>query len=128
MHTMGAIDRSFSAGYEQSAKDYKEQRDLLLQENAELFGKVEQLEEAVGRMAIELAAVKKERDAAIACIEALKDDFVDYVCSYTSNTNPYCANKTDDCTDKRGWCVYVKNCRGFKPKAYEEWRGINGNN
>ena len=110
MHTMDDIGRSFSSGYEQGAKDYKEQRNLLLQKNAELIGKIEQL--------------AKERDAAIACIEALKDDFVEYVCSGASNTNPYCANKTDDCTDKRGWCVYVKNCRGFKPKAYEEWRGI----
>lgn len=113
MKDIDAIEAAYRNGYEAG--------------KAELFGKVEQLEEAVGRMAIELAAVKKERDAAIACIEALKDDFVDYVCSYTSNTNPYCANKTDDCTDKRGWCVYVKNCRGFKPKAYEEWSGIDEN-
>lgn len=127
MKDIDAFEAAYRNGLEDGAKYYKEQRDLLLQENAELFGKVEQLEEAVGRMAIELAAVKKERDAAVACIEALKDDFVDYVCSGTSNTNPYCANKTDDCTDKRGWCVYVKNCRGFKPKAYEEWSGIDEN-
>ena len=113
MKDIDAIERSYINGYEQGAKDCKEQRNLLLQERAELFGKIEQL--------------TKERDAAIACIEALKDDFVDYVCSGTSNTNPYCANKTDDCTDKRGWCVYVKNCRGFKPKAYEEWSGIDEN-
>lgn len=78
----------------------------------------------IEKLVTDIDVVRKERDAAVACIEALKDDFVDYVCSGTSNTNPYCANKTDDCTDKRGWCVYVKNCRGFKPKAYEEWRGI----
>lgn len=65
MHTMDAIDRSFSAGYEQGAKDYKEQRDLVLQENAELVEKIEQLEEAVRRMATELSTVKKERDAKV---------------------------------------------------------------
>lgn len=75
MHTMDAIDRSFSAGYEHGAKYYKEQRDLVLQENAELVGKIEQLEEAVGRMAIELAAVKKERDAAVADLKTVCDYF-----------------------------------------------------
>lgn len=47
MHTMDAIERSFSAGYEQGAKDYKEQRDLVLQENAELVEKTEQLKEVM---------------------------------------------------------------------------------
>lgn len=63
MHTMDAIERSYINGYEQGAKDYKEQRDLVLQENAELVEKIEQLQ--------------KERDAAWNTASLLRDGFLD---------------------------------------------------
>lgn len=52
--------------------------------------------------------------------EVLKENFVDYVCSGTSNVAPYCANKCDECVDGRGWCIDgSKNCRGFNPEMEE---------
>lgn len=51
MKDIDAFEVVYLNDYEAVAKDYKEQRDLLLQENAELVGKVEQL--------------TKERDAAV---------------------------------------------------------------
>lgn len=46
--------------------------------------------------------------------EDLRDAFVDFACSGTSNLAPYCKNCCDECVDIRGWCVY-KKCRGFNP-------------
>jgi hypothetical protein len=46
--------------------------------------------------------------------DELREDFVDFVCSGTSNLAPYCKNRCDDCVDHHGWCTY-KECKGFNP-------------
>lgn len=51
--------------------------------------------------------------------EELRDSFVDYACSGITNLNPYCTNKTTECTDSRGWCIQM-NCKGFSPRYGEE--------
>lgn len=81
MKDIDAIEAAYRNGYEAG--------------KAELVGKTEQLEEAVGRMAIELAAVKKERDAAVAdvklaggCLMCKKFDTAKFSCSLPE---PECA-------------------------------------
>lgn len=51
----------------------------------------------------------------------LREDFVDYVCSGIPNPAPYCANASEKCVDKLGWCGNGSNeCKGFCPKHYRE--------
>lgn len=104
MHTMDAIDRSFSAGYEQGAKDYKEQRDLLLQENAELVGKIEQL--------------TKERDA---LLDHCKKYPYCHFCKNFDEENEESENygHTKECDDC-GWYTWADYELPYK----WEWRGI----
>ena len=46
----------------------------------------------------------------------LREAFIDYVCSGTSNPAPYCKNRCVECVDRRGWCISQSNkCRGFNP-------------
>lgn len=73
----------------------------------QLVGKIEQLEEAIGRMAIELAAVKKERDAAV---EDLKKN----------NKCRICKHKKENIQD----CQHYNSC-GLA-YIHFEWRGIDG--
>lgn len=75
----------------------------------QLVGKAEQLEEAVGRMAIELAAVKKERDA------ALKD----LKCSASCDV---CKNIGEKCRDY--WEIGEMGLNGLCQGENWEWRGI----
>lgn len=63
MKDIDAYEAAYRNGYEQGAKEYKEQRDLLLQENAELIEKTKQL--------------KKERDAAWNTASLLCEGFLD---------------------------------------------------
>ena len=66
-----------------------------------------------------LEALEKELQAAKAMAEEIAGDFVDYVCTGTTNPAPYCKNKCEGCTDKYGMCAGVK-CIGFAPKAWRE--------
>lgn len=51
----------------------------------------------------------------------LREAFVDYVCSGTSNLAPYCQNRCGDCVDGRGWCISgTDKCRGFNPDGRGE--------
>lgn len=69
--------------------------------------------------------LQAERDAAVAEVEELNDDFVECVCSGYGNLSPYCGNRCAECVDKRGWCKEVtKYCRGFIPMSYKDWRGV----
>lgn len=52
--------------------------------------------------------------------EELREAFVDYVCSGVPNPAPYCKNRSPDCVDGRGWCLYGDNCRGFNPAERKE--------
>lgn len=61
------------------------------------------------KLTAQLASVTAERDA-------LKEDFTDYIMEGTGDPSPYCANESDECTDKHGWCVAAK-CKGFRPNA-----------
>jgi hypothetical protein len=46
----------------------------------------------------------------------LRENFIDYVCSGTCNTAPYCLNRCEECVDKRGWCEQGSDkCHGFNP-------------
>lgn len=49
----------------------------------------------------------------------LRENFVDYVCSGTSNLAPYCINKCKECVDGRGWCKpNSEKCTGFNPAYF----------
>jgi hypothetical protein len=49
----------------------------------------------------------------------LREKFVDYVCSGTTNLAPYCLNKCSECVDERGWCKNDQDtCNGFNPADY----------
>ena len=73
----------------------------------------EMVADAVRRAAARLEQLKQERDT-------LYVDFVDYVCSGTSNLAPYCSNKSDACIDSRGWCkTGCEACRGFRPGSVQ---------
>ena len=46
----------------------------------------------------------------------LRENFIDYVCSGTSNLAPYCLNRCKECVDCRGWCKQdSEKCHGFNP-------------
>lgn len=57
-----------------------------------------------------------ERDVAVNQLFDMKDDFVDYVCSGTTNPSDYCENRCNECVDKWGWCIQ-RECKGFVPNA-----------
>ena len=46
----------------------------------------------------------------------LADDFISYATDGVNNPAPYCSNRTEHCTDKRGWCVNSAACKGFLPR------------
>lgn len=86
---------------------------------------VSHLKFTIEALLAENAKMKAERDAAVAAVEELNDDFVECVCSNYGNLSPYCGNRCEDCVDERGWCKEVtKYCHGFIPMAYKDWRGI----
>lgn len=67
----------------------------------------------------------KKYEALIEMYHDLRENFVDYVCSGTSNQAPYCLNRCTECVDSHGWCTY-KRCNGFNPAEVildEERRG-----
>lgn len=48
---------------------------------------------------------------------ALRDMFVDFVCSGIHNPAPYCENVSDKCVNCYGWCKQDSDeCRGFSPR------------
>lgn len=48
--------------------------------------------------------------------DALREAFVDYVCSGVSNPAPYCKNRCAECVDGYGLCrSNGENCAGFDP-------------
>lgn len=46
----------------------------------------------------------------------LADDFISYATDGVNNPAPCCSNRTEHCTDKRGWCVNSAACKGFLPR------------
>lgn len=52
---------------------------------------------------------EEDRDEVVA-------DFQDFATSGIHNMNPYCGNRSTECTDGRGWCVR-ENCKGFCVRA-----------
>lgn len=67
--------------------------------------------------ATRLQYLEYDLKAAKEMAEDIAGDFVDYVCTGTTNPAPYCKNKCEECTDKYGMCAGVK-CIGFAPKAW----------
>ena len=48
--------------------------------------------------------------------DALREEFIDYVCSGVSNPAPYCKNRCTECVNEYGWCRDKgENCAGFEP-------------
>lgn len=48
--------------------------------------------------------------------DALREAFIDYVCSGVSNPAPYCKNRCAECLDRYGWCRNGgESCAGFDP-------------
>lgn len=48
--------------------------------------------------------------------DALREAFIDYVCSGVSNPAPYCKNRCAECVSEYGWCRDKgENCAGFDP-------------
>ena len=48
--------------------------------------------------------------------DALREAFIDYVCSGVSNPAPYCKNRCAECVNEYGWCRDKgENCAGFDP-------------
>ena len=49
----------------------------------------------------------------------LRENFVDYVCSGSSNRAPYCLNKCAECVTAHGWCKESsQKCKGFNPAEF----------
>lgn len=57
----------------------------------------------------------EQYNALLSRCEGLREDFVDYVCSGSSNPAVFCKNKFAGCVDRRGWCMQTNYCRGFSP-------------
>lgn len=81
---------------------------------------------AVKRCIKQLGTVKtvnavdaKQYERLIESYNDLRENFVDYACSGSSNLAPYCINKCAECVTDRGWCKESsEKCRGFNPAEF----------
>ncbi len=70
----------------------------------------------------EMAELTARAEKAEAERDTVVDDFQDFVTSGIHNMNPYCANRRQECTDCRGYCI-ENHCSGFRvtlPEPPEE--------
>ena len=50
------------------------------------------------------------------------EDFVDFATSGIPNLAPFCANRSEECVNERGWCIHECGgpCMGFDVKVRDD--------